>query len=152
MKQREIDTASRFELLDQLQALENDLQAVPGTTNIDFDLSGIYDHCPLCFVVGYNIQRGGPFIPLPILSEGWGIKQYHHRLPWVSGAGFFCPSDHPTLADMSLYSQPASRRRLIRVSGNGFPDYFQPPTHGRPAGLLGINTRVGGGLRHLHQV
>jgi hypothetical protein len=63
MKQREIDTASRFELLDQLQALENDLQAVPGTTNIDFDLSGIYDHCPLCFVVGYNIdvKRGDYF-------------------------------------------------------------------------------------------
>lgn len=56
MKQREIDTASRFELLDQLQALENDLQAVPGTTNIDFDLSGLYDRCPLCFAVGYDID------------------------------------------------------------------------------------------------
>ena len=56
MKQREIDTAARFGLLDRLQALENDLQAIPGTTYIDFDLSGLYDCCPLCFVVGYDID------------------------------------------------------------------------------------------------
>nr|DAH70930.1 MAG TPA: hypothetical protein [Caudoviricetes sp.] len=56
MKRREIDIAARFGLLDHLQALENDLQAIPGTTYIDFDLSGLYDHCPLCFVVGYDID------------------------------------------------------------------------------------------------
>jgi hypothetical protein len=56
MKQREIDTAARFGLLDRLQALESDLKAVPETTRIDFDLSGLHDHCPLCFVVGYDIN------------------------------------------------------------------------------------------------
>ena len=56
MKKREIDTAARFGLLDRLQALENDLTAIPGTTYIDFDLSGLYDRCPLCFVVGYDID------------------------------------------------------------------------------------------------
>ena len=56
MKKREIDTAARFGLLDRLQALENDLMAIPGTTYIDFDLSGLYDRCPLCFVVGYDID------------------------------------------------------------------------------------------------
>ena len=56
MKKKEIDTAARFGLLDRLQALENDLQAIPGTTYIDFDLSGLYDCCPLCFVVGYDID------------------------------------------------------------------------------------------------
>lgn len=63
MKQREVDTAARFGLLDRLQALENDLQAIPETTHIDFDLSGLYDHCPLCFVVGYDIdvRRGDYF-------------------------------------------------------------------------------------------
>ena len=44
MKQREIDTAARFGLLDRLQALESDLKAVPETTRIDFDLSGLHDH------------------------------------------------------------------------------------------------------------
>lgn len=56
VKKREIDTATRFGLLDRLQALENDLTAIPGTTYIDFDLSGLYDRCPLCFVVGYDID------------------------------------------------------------------------------------------------
>ena len=56
MKQREIDTAARFGLLDRLQALESDLQTIPGTTRIDFDLSSLYDNCPLCFVVGYDID------------------------------------------------------------------------------------------------
>ena len=56
MKQREIDTAARFGLLDRLQALESDLKAVPETTRIDFDLSVLHDHCPLCFVVGYDIN------------------------------------------------------------------------------------------------
>ena len=56
MKKREIDTAARFGLIDRLQALENDLTAIPGTTYIDFDLSGLYDRCPLCFVVGYDID------------------------------------------------------------------------------------------------
>ena len=32
MKKREIDTAARFGLLDRMQALENDLTAIPGTT------------------------------------------------------------------------------------------------------------------------
>ena len=56
MKQREIDTASRFGMLDRLQMLEGDLKAIPQTTRIDFDLSGLYDHCPLCFVVGHDID------------------------------------------------------------------------------------------------
>lgn len=32
------------------------MTAIPGTTYIDFDLSGLYDRCPLCFVVGYDID------------------------------------------------------------------------------------------------
>ena len=41
MKKREIDTAARFGLLDRLQALENDLTAIPGTTYINTIISSV---------------------------------------------------------------------------------------------------------------
>ena len=56
VKKKEIDTAARFGLLDRVQALENDLTDIPGTTYIDFDLSGLYDRCTLWFVVVYDID------------------------------------------------------------------------------------------------
>ena len=63
MKKREIDTAARFGLLDRLQALENDLTAIPGTTYIPAP-----SEVGLFFSVGllrFPSLPGG-FVPAPL--------------------------------------------------------------------------------------
>lgn len=43
MKERELRTAIKFNIVDKVEKLENELLKIEGVTEIDFDLDGFYD-------------------------------------------------------------------------------------------------------------
>lgn len=57
---RHAQTARRFEIYEQCQALEADLLKIPGVVSVEFDLDGFYDHMnQVIFLAGYKITAKG---------------------------------------------------------------------------------------------
>lgn len=56
MKQRTMETAERFGILEKVQAFESELRTIQGVVDVEFDLDGFYDNIPyVIFLVKYDI-------------------------------------------------------------------------------------------------
>ena len=63
MREREMETAKRFNILDKVEKLEKELIAVDMADMVDFDLNGFYDDMKQVIVlVGYKF---------PYRAENW---------------------------------------------------------------------------------
>lgn len=60
MREREMETAKRFGILDKMEKLEEDLLSVKNASDfIDFDLDGFYDGIKqVIVIIGYDIPVG----------------------------------------------------------------------------------------------
>ena len=60
MREREMETAKRFGILDKMEKLEKDLLSVENASDfIDFDLDGFYDDMKqVIVIIGYDIPVG----------------------------------------------------------------------------------------------
>lgn len=56
MKERELRTAIKFNIVDKVEKLENELLKIEGVTEVGFDLDGFYDDMhQVIFLTKYNI-------------------------------------------------------------------------------------------------
>lgn len=57
MKQRTMETAERFCILEKVQAFESELRTIQGVVDVEFDLDGFYDNMRyVIFLVKYDIH------------------------------------------------------------------------------------------------
>ena len=63
MKERELRTAIKFNIIDKVEKLEKELLEIEGVTEVDFDLDGFYDDMhQVIFLTKYDI---------PVASENY---------------------------------------------------------------------------------
>ena len=56
MKERTINTAKQFSILDKVEKLEAELLSIKGVVEVDFDLDGFYDNLKqVIFLTKYDI-------------------------------------------------------------------------------------------------
>lgn len=56
MKERELRTATKFNIIDKVEKLEKELLEIEGVTEVEFDLDGFYDDMhQVIFLTKYNI-------------------------------------------------------------------------------------------------
>lgn len=80
-KQKE--TAQRFGILNQCEALENDLLKIPGVASVDFDLDGFFDNLhQVILLIEYDIdvKRGDCFEALRELKKHCIMAMLSHGL------------------------------------------------------------------------
>lgn len=56
MRERELRTAKKFNIVDKIEKLEKELLEIEGVTEVDFDLNGFYDDMhQVIFLTKYDI-------------------------------------------------------------------------------------------------
>lgn len=57
MKERTLNTAKQFSILDKVEKLESELLSIKGVIEVDFDLDGFYDNLEqVIFLTKYDIS------------------------------------------------------------------------------------------------